>query len=236
MFIRFRSRGQRLRLAIVESRREAGRVRGRLVATLPSIPDPWDTVDRLTFWRRLHERFVTLGNRVDAATAAKFMAAIHERIPMAAADDQLVHKLAVMRQDAKVFSSIAEGVAEMIEGKRAMIARLQADIAELESARDQCATEAASAHDRVARLEAGEDVPGGLRKSLDPEKVLRRAGFGDADLRHLCVVGAMTEATHESYYAEILRRTFNEPPKRILARRFLRAQQAAKEEEPARSS
>jgi hypothetical protein len=112
-----------------------------------------------------------------------------------------------------------------------MIAKLQADIAELESARDQCATEVATAQDRISRLERGEDVPGGLGKPIDAEEVLRRAGYRDADLRHLRVVHAMTDATHEIYEAEFLRRRFDDRPKRALARRFLRAQEAADKEE-----
>jgi hypothetical protein len=229
VFIRFRNRGRQLRLTIVESHREGSKTRSHVVATLPSIPDPWDTPDRLTFWRRLHERFATLGNRVDAATAAKLIAAIHARVPMPVADDQVAHKLTVARHDADVFGSVAEGVSEMIEGKRAMIAQLQADIAELDSARDQCDAGAASAQDRIERLERGEDVPGGLGKPVDPEDVLRRAGFGDADLRHLRVVHAMTGVTHENYAAELIRRALDERSRHALARRFLRAQEAAKE-------
>jgi hypothetical protein len=150
---------------------------------------------------------------------------------MAAADDQIAHTLTVARQDAKVFGTVAEGVAEMIAGKRVMIARLQADIVELESAQDRYTAEAAITQDRVARLERGEDVPGGIGKPIDPQEVLRRAGYSDAELRHLCVEGAMTEATYESYYAEVLRRLTDERSNRALARRFLRAQQAADKEE-----
>jgi hypothetical protein len=117
MFVRFRSRGQRLRLAIVESHRESGRAHSRIVAALPSIPDPWDTPDRLTFWRRLHERFAALGNRIDAATAAKLMGDIHARVPMATADDQFTHKLSVARHDAELHHAVAENIAEMIEGQ-----------------------------------------------------------------------------------------------------------------------
>jgi hypothetical protein len=138
----------------------------------------------------------------------------------------------VAHHDAKLYGAVAENIAEMIKGKRALVAQLQADIAGLETVREQFAGDAATAQGRVARLERGEDVPGGLGKPVDPEDVLRRAGCTEADLRHMRVIVAMTEATHESYFEEELRQMHiaNERRERALARRFLRAQEGAKEE------
>jgi hypothetical protein len=136
------------------------------------------------------------------------------------------------RADAKLHNAVAENIAEMIEGKRAMVVQLQADIAELETARVQSTTEAATAEDRVSRLQRGEDVPGGLGKPIDPVQVLRSVGATDAEIRHMRVVAAMTEATHESYFEEDLRQMHvaNERRERAMARRFLRTQEGAKEE------
>jgi hypothetical protein len=106
------------------------------------------------------------------------------------------NKLTVARHDAKLHNAVAENIAEMIEGERAMVA--PADIAELEIARDRCTTEAAAAEDRVARLQRGEDVPGGLGKPIDPEKVLRSVGATDAEIRHMLVVAAIRKRTPEA--------------------------------------
>src|SRR5208282_6373409 len=70
-----------------------------------------------------------------------------------------------------------------------MSAKIAGKIAKAEALRQHAGDNAARAKDRVARIERGEDVKGGLGKPLDPNKVLRDLGFTKADIDQ-CVQSA----------------------------------------------
>jgi hypothetical protein len=74
-----------------------------------------------------------------------------------------------------------------------VVAQLQADIAELEIARDRCTTEAATAEDRVACLNARRMYPVASASPLIQKRC--RVGCTDNEVRRMRVVAAMTEVT-----------------------------------------
>src|SRR6516165_10028860 len=105
MFVRFRTAGARLQLAIVETERRDGAVRQAYVASLGSLPDPPSANDRAVFWAQLAPRLGRLGNRLDPDTQAAILAQIHARLPMATTDERQATQLDRARDDESFWSS-----------------------------------------------------------------------------------------------------------------------------------
>jgi hypothetical protein len=86
MFVRFRRKGKRLVVDLVETRRLGGKVKSEHVARLGSItlPEPFPTAERVRFWRGLKARWRDLidrlGNRVSAGDRRNALKAIAARI------------------------------------------------------------------------------------------------------------------------------------------------------------
>ena len=66
MFVRARTVGRRLELALTETRRVDGRVKQEHVASLGSVRLPLTIAGRVAFWAKLHGRLARLGNRLSA--------------------------------------------------------------------------------------------------------------------------------------------------------------------------
>jgi hypothetical protein len=86
MFVRFRRKGKRLVVDLVETRRVDGKVKSDHVARLGSItlPEPFPLTERVRFWRGLKTRWRDLidrlGNRVSADDRRNALKAITARI------------------------------------------------------------------------------------------------------------------------------------------------------------
>jgi hypothetical protein len=86
VFVRFRRKGKRLVVDLVETRRVDGKVKSDHVARLGSIalPEPFPTAERVRFWRGLKARWRDLvdrlGNRVSADDRRRALRAIAARI------------------------------------------------------------------------------------------------------------------------------------------------------------
>jgi hypothetical protein len=129
---------------------------------------PPTVAGRIAFWQHLNERMSKLGNRIDAATRLKLLDAIHARIPMVTPDDVRAEQLANAQADARVWDIIAEGHAGLI----ASAERTKASSAPEHA---KAVEEAARIKDRIARIERGEDVPGGLGRPLTLDGVMSKA-------------------------------------------------------------
>jgi hypothetical protein len=116
MFIRFRQSRSRLQVSVATTRRQAGKVRQEHVASLGVARLPLSPEIRVEFWEKLHPRLTRLGNRLDDATRAKVMAAIHTRIPMITGDERRALQLEAARQDAKFWEVMAASNEEMSLG------------------------------------------------------------------------------------------------------------------------
>jgi hypothetical protein len=68
--------------------------------------------------------------------------------------------------------------------KRAGIMPLHVRPLSTDASAAKAAERVAAAKERIARLEQGEDVPGGLGKPSDFEAILRENGFTDRDIQH----------------------------------------------------
>jgi hypothetical protein len=204
MFVRFRKTGKSLQATVVETHRVDGKVRHEHVATLGSIRWPAETSDRITFWKKLHERLAKLGNRLTDQQRATVLSAIHARIPMTGADDQRTVQLENAKADASFWDGMVEMHNETIEGHKRLLEAATKAIAEGEAEKKKAADNAARAKDRAERIERGEDVPGGLhrpRTREDLEKALVDAGMTREDLRHCEVVHAISTYGEEAWKA-----------------------------------
>ena len=76
MFVRVRKSKKRLRLSLVETRRDGGKVRQEHVASLGSIAAAMTLADRAEFWEKLAGRLATLSNRVTEAEAKTLIGAV----------------------------------------------------------------------------------------------------------------------------------------------------------------
>jgi hypothetical protein len=185
MFIRFREKGDRLQLSLIETRRISGKVQHEHIASLGAVPTPPSVADRIAFWQHLHERLAKLTSRVDPATQAKLLGAIHERVPMVTADEQTATQRANAEADARFWDSIARMNADTGEDHKALIATAERTAARNEAKRANAAEHAAKARERIARIERGENVEGGLGKPMTPEdwvRILRAAGMTASDI------------------------------------------------------
>lgn len=180
MYVRVRQRNQRLLLSLLESKRDGFQVVKENVAYLGSVPVEFTVDDRIAFWRKLHERMARLGNRVSPDDQAKIFAAVHARGPMVTLEEQRSVQLRNAAADAEFWSRMREMNQAQAEEFKGLAARTQQNIAGLEASAADAGAKAAAAKDRVARIERGEEVPGGLGKPFtaeDIEKYLLREGF-----------------------------------------------------------
>ena len=184
MFVRFRQTAYRLQVSLVETRRIEGKVKHEHVASLGSIPDPPSTAERLAFWQKLHERLARLSNRVDAA---KVLGEVHERIPMVTPGEQRALQLYNAKADEKFWGFLHEANADEAKGNKLLAADAERKALAAQVRATDAAGKVAAAQERLAKIERGEDVQGGLGKSMTIEDVvqaMRDAGWTDADFQH----------------------------------------------------
>jgi hypothetical protein len=201
MFVRFRSTQQRLHVSVVETRREKGKVHHKHVAGFGSVPVPPSIDDRLAFWKDLHERMPKLANRLDAATQAKVLSQIHDRIPMVVVDEQRAVQLRKAQQDERFWQIIHDMHAETVESQKAAAAQLERDIAAGVAAQAAAASNLEISKRRLADLQGGKDVAGGLGRPFDPEVELRKLGWTASDLRYARLASTLPEPEFEERLA-----------------------------------
>jgi hypothetical protein len=108
MFVRFRQTSRRLQVSLVETRRAGGRVQHCHVAGLGSVPLSASPTDRISFWIRLRQRLSRLANRLDDATQAEVLAAVHARIPIPTADEQEAARNAGREANSGLFAALRD--------------------------------------------------------------------------------------------------------------------------------
>jgi hypothetical protein len=207
MFVRFRQVGYRLQASLIETRRVAGKVRHEHIAMLGSIILPPSVADRITFWARLHERLAKLANRVTAEDHGKVLGAIHVRVPMVTPDEQRALQLENAKADARFWDNLAEMHGDVAQGHKGLIAVAERTVANSENAKAASAEHVAQAKDRIARIERGENVEGGLiRSEVNIEDILIEAGWTKEDLRRARQLGELKPVAFEEAKAEVMRR------------------------------
>ena len=206
MFVRFRASERRLDLSLVQAGRRNGKPRHEHIASLGSIHQPPSVADRISFWRKLDERLAKLSNRLDAETYAQVLGSVHARIPMVTPEEQRSVQLANAKAEARNWESVAGVFEADAEDSKRLIASAVQTVADKGNAASAAAELASEAKDRVARIEKGEIVSGGLGKPKDIQDVLIEAGFTKADLRRMRRSAEFTEEELEVILAEKQRR------------------------------
>jgi hypothetical protein len=222
MFARFRQTPHRLQVSLVETRRVEGKVRHGHIASLGSIPVPWEIADRIAFWMALHERFARLSNRVSVDDFHKVMAAINDRIPMAMSDEQRQLQRENAEQELAVCSSLHSIHEGTLADHKALAATLAGKIAEMEAGAAQSAAVVDAAKERLAKIDRGEEVSGGLGKAMSVEDNLRAAGWATADIEHCRVLATLKEVAWAEFLAAL--HPALEKQRRAVARDILRRQ------------
>src|SRR4029077_4889761 len=145
MFVRFRETPYGLQVSLIQTRREAGKVRHEHIAGLGAITVPTSAADRIAFWRRLHDRLSALSNRI-VDEQSKILGAVNERIPMPTPDELRDVQLENTR---RVHT-------DTIEGDKGVIGAAERAIANSEASAANAAVHAKAAKERVERIERGE--------------------------------------------------------------------------------
>jgi hypothetical protein len=206
MFVRFQRQWRRLNAGLVQTRREAGRVRTEFIGMLGSVDADVSVRERLVFWAKLPERLARLGNRVDPEEHAKIYGALHARIPMVTPDEQRAIQEENAKADERFWDTLRGLNASQIEDYKRHVALAEKKIAETEPEVAKAAEKVEIARSRLERLRRGEDVAGGLGKPFgydDMIAVLKSAGFTPRDFRRLKMAGSLTKAELEVWLKHI---------------------------------
>ncbi len=205
MFVRFRQQGNRLQPSLMQTRREAGKVRSEHVASLGSVDADVSVRERLAFWAKLPERLARLGNRVGPEEHAKIYEALHARIPMVTPDEQRAIQEENAKDDERFWDAMHDMGASSIDGHKQLIAKAEATIAETAPRVAEAAERVEAAKVRLDKIRRGEAVAGGLGKRLNVEAMFKAAGFTPSDMRRirLSARASLTEAEFETMVRRI---------------------------------
>ena len=217
MFIRFRSDGARLYVSLVRTRRVEGKVRQEHVASLGSITVSPSVADRIAFWARLHERLAKLSNRIDAAAQGKVMGDIHARVPIVTPDEQRDLQLENAKVDVDQWSVIRDLTAAKMADKEQLVAKVEANIAADKAVVSTADDATKKAQGRVAAIERGEIVEGGLGKPQDWQELFKAAGITEADRRHAELLASIPEDRWREFL-DLFHRAMRRADRRISTR------------------
>jgi hypothetical protein len=192
MFTRFRDTGNRLQVSLVKPRRVDGKVRQSHIAGLGSIALPMTVESRLAFWRKVEDRLAKLGN-VLGDRAVKIRGELFARIPIPSIDEQRGVQLANARAHVEISERMRDMYAESVAGHERHEALAAEQTAKCRAALAKVSAMLAADRERVAGIERGEDVSGGLGRPPDLIAIMRAAGMTDADIRHAGLTGQLAD-------------------------------------------
>ena len=204
MFVRFRQQGNRLQASLMQTGRVAGKMLTEHIASLGSVDADVSVRERLAFWSKLPERLARLGNRVGSDEHGKIYGALHARIPMVTPDDQRAVQEESALDDERFWDTMHDMNASTIAGHKALIAKAEAKIAELEPEAANAAEKREAAKVRLEKIRRGEDVAGGLGKRFtyeDAVAMLKAMGWTPKDFRRMELQGRLTDAEFETLLA-----------------------------------
>jgi hypothetical protein len=183
MFVRFRHASSRLQVSLCESRRVGSRIRQEHVAALGTLAEPMTIAGRIAFWLELRQRLDRLSNRI-GDSQIKILDAVHARIPMAKIEEQRELQRQNAEADAKFWGSL-EGLNRVTaEDNKGLAEMASSTAANAETLAQDAAKKVATAKERIARLNNGETLTGGLGTPRElTRQDLIKAGFKESDLR-----------------------------------------------------
>jgi hypothetical protein len=224
MFVRFRPQANRLQASLVETRRVGGRIVAEHIGALGSVDAAVSVRERLAFWAKLPERLARLANRVGADNLPKIYEALHARIPMVTPDEQRAIQEENAKDDERFWDALRDMSAGSIEGRKALIAKAEAQNAEQAPMVEQAAEKAEAAKSRLEKIRRGEAVAGGLGKRLDVLATLKAAGFTTREMKRMQLTGSLTDEEFETVLArtkasEVIDKVFAREVRRLVRKR-----------------
>jgi hypothetical protein len=199
MFVRFRQQGRRLQASLMHTRRAAGKMQSEHIAGLGTVDADVSVHERLAFWAGLPARLARLGNRVGFEDHAKIYSALHARIPMVTPDEQRAVQEENARDDERIWGAIRDLNASTVEEHKGLVKSAEARIAEYAAKAAEAAERTDTAKERLERIKRGENVPGGLGKRLDFERLMRKAGITPSMAKRMALLGSLTAEEFESF-------------------------------------
>ncbi len=156
-------------------------VRQEHVAALGSIAEPMTIAGRVAFWLELRSRLDRLSNRI-GDSQIKILDAVHARIPMVTVDEQRELQRQNAEADAKFWESLEDLNRATAEDNKGLAEMASRTAATAETVAQDAAKKAATAKERIARLNNGETLTGGLGapRELTRQDFIRR-GFPKAN-------------------------------------------------------
>jgi hypothetical protein len=103
---------------------------------------------------------------------------------MPTADEQQALQLENAKADKQFYETLRAMHAQMVEERKALATMVEGDIAKSQSAMEDVADRAAAAKDRIARIERGEAVAGGLGKPAIKD-LAKTLGLSRSEFRHM---------------------------------------------------
>jgi hypothetical protein len=194
MFVRFRPSPRRLQLSLVETRREAGKVRHEHVASLGVVPSPLTVAGRVEYWQDLHQRLGRLSNRLDDETKAKILGAVHARVPMPTVDEIHALNLEEAKQHEAAWRMRHVNTEAIVEENKLRLKAAERLIAGGEPLVASAAEEVKAAEERRGRIERGENVP---LPGKPPS--LKELGITPAHARCAMAVSSLTPEQFERF-------------------------------------
>jgi hypothetical protein len=202
MHVRSRLHHRRLQISLIDTRRVDGKVRQEHVASLGSVPPDMTVQDRQAFWTQVHPRLSRLDNRLGPDERARVMGELHEIVPMVPLDAAISGKIETETRNLKRSTDLRDMFQEMVDGKKALLAKLQREIAEGEVHVAKMDDSVKHHRDKLDRLEAGEDVP--VSKELDraaTRAICKEAGWTRSNFHRAAL---MQELGGEEGFTEYL--------------------------------
>jgi hypothetical protein len=194
-----------LQVSLIETRRVDGKVKHEHVGSLGSIVLSPDTTDRIVFWGRVYERLSNLSNRLGPDAWGKILGEIHGRVPMVTAEEQRALQLANAKADVEQWSAIRDMSAELAAGQEQVVAGLRESIASGKKGAAEADAKAKTAEQRVAAIERGDVVEGGLGKPFSMEDFMKPTGMTRADVDHSILLATIPKEHMDEFFAEQLR-------------------------------
>ena len=145
-------------IALVETRRVAGKVRHEHVASLGAIATPLTVAGRVEYWQALHQRLGRLANRLDSETQAKILGAVHARVPMPTVDEIHVLNLDEAKQHEAAWRIRQVQTEGIVEANKQLAEGASKRAREGEPLLVAASEEVDAAAARRERIEQGENV------------------------------------------------------------------------------
>jgi hypothetical protein len=133
-----------------------------------------------------------LSNRINAEALRCIRGSVHDRIPMPTVAEHRALQLENARIDARFWENMRDMHASTAAEYKEMIGAIERTSAKGEKAAADAGERAAAAKDRIARIEKGETVSGGLGRPRT-RKELIAPGWNPSDDRHVLRLAALDD-------------------------------------------